>query len=64
VDEIIKTVRLARGLSQKELAGKVGVDQSAVAQWESGKTAPRFSRLAKIAEVLECSIEELVKEES
>ena len=64
MDEIIKTVRLARGLSQKELAGKVGVDQSAVAQWESGKTAPRFSRLAKIAEVLECSIEELVKEES
>jgi len=29
------------GLTQKEVAEKLGVDQSAVSFWETGKTHPR-----------------------
>lgn len=57
----IKQKRLELGLTQKELAAKLGVDQSAVAQWEKGKTGPHRGKLNKIAEVLECDVADLLK---
>lgn len=40
------------GLTQEELADKVGVARSTVTQWERGISAPRMGRLARIAEAL------------
>lgn len=60
----IKSVREARGISQKQLADLVGVQQGAVAQWETGKTAPRFERIISIANALECTVDDLVRKES
>lgn len=57
----IKTMRQAKGLTQWQLAEKIGVKQESVTQWETGKTAPKFSRLAQIANALECSIDDLVR---
>lgn len=37
----ILEMRTALGLTQKELAQRLGVDRSAVAQWEGGFTSPR-----------------------
>lgn len=48
-------------MTQKELAEKIKVDQSAIALWETGKTAPRFHRLSEIAAALSCSVDELVR---
>ena len=62
VDISIKTFRKKKGLSQKELAGLLGLNQSAVAQWETGKTAPNFRRLKKLTEILECSVDDLMEE--
>lgn len=59
----IKSARAAKGLTQKELADKIHVDQSAIALWESGKTGPKRNRLLEVANVLECSVEELLKED-
>lgn len=42
----IETFRTALGLSQTELAKRIGVTPQAVCQWESGKRTP--SRLALI----------------
>lgn len=56
----IKQKRLDLGLTQKELAVKIGVDQSAVAQWENGKTAPNRGRLMRVAEALGCSVSDLL----
>ena len=50
-------------MTQASLAEAIGVKQSAVAQWELGKTGPTFAKLLKVAEVLECSVDELVKKE-
>lgn len=46
-----------------ELAELLEINQSAVAQWENGKTAPSFKRLKKLAEALECSVDDLMKED-
>ena len=41
---------------------ELGVSQQSVAKWESGKALPRGETLIKLAAVLSCSIDELLKE--
>lgn len=55
-----KKLREKSGLTQKELADELGVDQSAVCLWETGKTQPRAKLLPKIAKILGCTVDELV----
>lgn len=56
----IKKKREQLGLTQAELAKEMGVDQSAVCLWETGKTLPRAKLLPKLAEILKCSVDDLV----
>lgn len=49
--EILKAIIRARGrqkLSQRELAEKIGVKQSALARFESGRTNPTLGFLKKV----------------
>ena len=57
----MKVLRKQKKMSQAELASAVGVKQSTVAMWESGKNKPRLSTLPRIANVLEVSIAELIQ---
>lgn len=50
-------------MTQAALANALGVKQAAVAQWECYKKGPKRSRLVEIAGVLDCSVEELLKED-
>ena len=52
--------RASAGLTQKQLAEKIGVDQSAVAQWETGICGPRKDRMKLVADALGCSVSELL----
>ena len=54
-----ESARKKAGLTQKELAEKMGVDQSAVSFWETGKRVPRGAKLLRLADVLDCTIDEL-----
>lgn len=60
----IKELRKKAALTQAELAEAVGVTQSTVSQWESGKAVPDTLKLPKLAEVLECGIADLFNTES
>lgn len=51
------------GLTQREVAGKIGIDQSAVSLWETGKTAPRASILIKLSELYHCTVDDLLRDE-
>ncbi len=60
----IKRLRERAGLTQAQLAEKVGASQSAVALWETGARMPRADKLPKLAEVLGCSVADLFNTES
>jgi len=59
----IKKHREAAGMSQQELADKLGVSSSAVAMWETDNRTPRVVTLFKMSQMFGCSIEELMKKE-
>lgn len=55
--------RSAAGMTQVELARRVGVSQGAVWQWEKGLTRPSVARLLSLSRVLGCTVDELLCEE-
>lgn len=55
-----KRCRLVAGLTQKQAADKLGVDQSAVSLWDRGITRPRASMLPEIAKLYGCTVDELL----
>lgn len=57
--ERIRARRLALGLTQSELAGRLGVTQPALSQWESGKSTPKAHARAGVAVQLGTTVEEL-----
>jgi DNA-binding transcriptional regulator YiaG len=57
----IRTIRLSLGLSQSDLAGKLGTSQSYVARLETGVVkAPSIRRVRQLATVLECSNDKIL----
>ena len=58
LDEFLKA-RVAQGLTQAQVAEKIGTTQSAVARMESGhcKHSPSLATLSKYAEALGCKLE-------
>lgn len=54
------SIRTKRGLTQKDIADALGVDQSAVHLWEVGKTKPRVDTLVNLAKLLNCSVDDLL----
>lgn len=50
--ELLRQMRLKAGLSQQQLATRLGTTQSAVARLESGTTQPRLETVERLAETL------------
>ena len=48
IHEALISARIEKKLTQKELAKKLGIAQSALARFESGRTNPTLSFLQKI----------------
>lgn len=55
----LKECRLAAGLSQKQLAEKIGRTQVDVNRWEGGR-CPNALTLKRMAQALGCSMDDLV----
>lgn len=51
------------GLLQVDVAEKLEVDQSAVSNWENGKTKPVKKYREKLAVLYGCSADDLLREE-
>ena len=59
--ETIVLLRREKGLTQKDLADKLGVTDKAVSRWETGKNYPDIETLKELAEVLGVSVNELLQ---
>ena len=62
LSENIRDRRIKKSYTQQQFAEKVGVDRSMIAQIERGSKIPNMMLGREIARVLECSMDELVKE--
>lgn len=60
----LAALRKQAGLSQRAVAKELGVTDSAVNQWERGKTSPKINQLPKLAALYGCTVDELLKEET
>lgn len=58
--ENLRKERKNRGMTQIELAGKVGVSQTTVSQWESTEKYPTLDKIYDIANALKISVSALV----
>ena len=57
----IKQLRKEKGMTQMDLAAKMGKDDRAIGRLENGRTNPTFKTLLEVATGLEMSVEELMK---
>lgn len=58
---MMRAARKAKGLTMKELGKLIGVSESAISQYETGKREMDYETLLKIGEVLECSTDYLLR---
>ncbi len=59
-NENLKIARERYGISQKELAEKIGVAKSTYSLYESGSREPNVQTIKKIADILNVSADELL----
>ena len=62
LNENIKQLRKAQGLSQEELAAKLNVVRQTISKWEQGLSVPDSDMLIKLAEVLDTRVSVLLGE--
>ena len=55
----VRELRLARGLSQEELASRVGIHRTYVGGVERGERNPSLKNIASIARALDITLREL-----
>ena len=64
LSERIYQFRRNSGLSQEQLAEKIGVSRQAISKWESGISTPELEKLLALSECFDITIDELVKDEA
>ena len=58
---MISTLRKEKGMTQLELAEKMGVTDKAVSKWERDLSFPDINSIPKLAEIFEVSVDELMQ---
>lgn len=61
--EKITLFRKKNGLSQEELAEKIGVSRQAVSKWETGDALPEITKLKALAETFNVTVDFLLDDE-
>ncbi len=60
--ENLKRMRVAAGMTQAQLAQRLGVDQRTVSAWEKGVARPSFETLALICDLFDENFDSLLSE--
>lgn len=59
MDTQMKAIRVMRGYSQKEVADMLDVKVRTYGSWERGECVPGLDTAVAIADVLDCSLDDL-----
>lgn len=59
--ERINLLRKKMGLSQEELANKIGVSRQAVSKWESGQSMPDLDKIIALSDLFGVSTDYILK---
>ena len=57
----IQILRKSRGISQEELAEKMGVSRQAVSKWESEQSSPDIDKIVLLSEYFDVTTDYLLK---
>lgn len=60
LNEKIKTLRKKIGMTQEQLANKLGVTRQTVSKWENGMSVPDADILTNMADVFDVTVSELL----
>jgi transcriptional regulator with XRE-family HTH domain len=60
IGDMIRKLRTEANFTASELASMVGVHRNTIVNWEGGRTEPTISELIRLADNLDCSVNELV----
>lgn len=63
LSEKIYALRRKSGLSQEQLAEKIGVSRQAISKWEGGLSTPELDKLKALSEFFHVTMDELVSEQ-
>ena len=58
----LKQIRKSKGISQEELADKLGVSRQSVSKWETGENYPSMYNIMCLCDIFKCRINNLVHE--
>lgn len=61
IGNIIKQNREGRKMSQTDLANKLFISRQAISKWENGSSLPSLENIIAISNILEVSLDELIK---
>jgi len=56
----LRTIREYRGMTQIDLAERIGVTSAAVSSWETGRTEPRIGMIERMAVALNCQKSDII----
>lgn len=56
----LRVKREATGLNQRQVAERLGISNTTVSMWETGKSLPRGGLLPKLAALYRCTVDELL----
>ena len=59
-DSALAQLRRERGMTQRELAAKIGCYAKDVSRWENGVRTPGAESLAKLAAALGCTSDDII----
>lgn len=57
---LIAQIRKEKGLTQKQLADRIGVSNATISKWETAKGFPDISLIEPLAEALDISVSEII----
>lgn len=64
LSEKIYALRRKNGLSQEQLAEKIGVSRQAISKWEGGLSTPELDKLKALSECFQVTIDELTENQA